>query len=90
MMTQIAWAGPKFTIDCMLANVSTQLEADGCVLACEEEGHTLTTLAHTSESVNRSLKDRSVQGGTLERDREEERTYSVVGRSGAWSSPAED
>ena len=61
MMTQIPWAGPKFTIDYMLVNVSTQLEVDECVLACEEEGHTRTTPAHTSESVYRSLKDRSVQ-----------------------------
>ena len=35
MMTQIAWENPKFTIGCMLA--------DGCVLECEEDGHTLTT-----------------------------------------------
>jgi hypothetical protein len=43
MMTQTAWDSPKFTIDCVLANASTQLEADGCVLECEEDGHKLTT-----------------------------------------------
>ena len=30
---------PKFTIDCVLANVSRRLEADGCVLERLEDGH---------------------------------------------------
>jgi hypothetical protein len=57
MTTQIAWDGPKFMIDCVLANVSTQLEADGCVLECEEEGHTLTTPDHlrVGDTVNVQL-----------------------------------
>lgn len=46
MMTQTAWDSPNFTIDCVLANGSAQLEADGCVLKCEEDGHTLTTPDH--------------------------------------------
>ncbi len=40
------WDSPKFTIDCVLANVSQQLEADGCVLECLEGGHKLTTPDH--------------------------------------------
>jgi len=36
---QTCWDSPKFTIDCVLANVSTQLEADGCVLERLEGGH---------------------------------------------------
>ena len=40
---QTRWDCPKFTIDCMLANVSTQLEADGCVLERSEAGCKLTT-----------------------------------------------
>ena len=57
MMTQTAWDSPKFTIDCMLANVSAQLEADGCVLECEEDGHKLTTPAHlrVGDTVNVQL-----------------------------------
>jgi hypothetical protein len=43
---QTWWDSPKFTIDCVLANVSTQLEADGCVLECLEGGHKLTTPDH--------------------------------------------
>ena len=43
---QTWWDSPKFTIHCMLANVSTQLEADGCVLECLEGGHKLTTPDH--------------------------------------------
>jgi hypothetical protein len=46
MMTQTACDRPKFTIDCVLANGGTQLEADGCVLACLEDGHELTTPDH--------------------------------------------
>jgi hypothetical protein len=34
---------PNLTIDCMLANVSTQLEADGCVLEFSEASCRLTT-----------------------------------------------
>ena len=37
------WDSPKYTIDCVLANVSEQLQADGCVLECLEGGHKLTT-----------------------------------------------
>jgi len=40
---QGGWDSPKFTIDCMLANVSRQLEADGCVLEFSETGYTLIT-----------------------------------------------
>ena len=40
------WDSPKFTIDCVLAKVSQQLEADGCVLECLEGGHKLTTPDH--------------------------------------------
>lgn len=36
---QTSWDRPKFTIDCVLANVSRQLEADGCVLERLEDGH---------------------------------------------------
>ena|SRR5437879_5291472 len=43
---QTRWDNPKFTIDCVLANVSRQLEADGCVLERLEGGHKLTTPDH--------------------------------------------
>ena len=43
---QTWWDSTKFTIDCVLANVSQQLEADGCVLECLEGGHKLTTPGH--------------------------------------------
>jgi hypothetical protein len=43
---QTSWDSPKFTIDCVLTNVSGQLQADGCVLACVEDGHKLTTPDH--------------------------------------------
>ena len=36
---QTSWNRPKFTIDCVLANVSEELEADGCVLERLEGGH---------------------------------------------------
>jgi hypothetical protein len=36
---QTSWDRPKFTIDCVLANGSGQLEADGCVLERLEGGH---------------------------------------------------
>jgi hypothetical protein len=44
--TQTCWDSPEFTIDCVLANGSGQLEADGCVLVCLEDGCTLTTPDH--------------------------------------------
>jgi hypothetical protein len=44
--TQTCWDSPEFTIDCVLANGSGQLEADGCVLECLEGGHKLTTPDH--------------------------------------------
>ena len=43
---QTWWDSPKFTIDCVLANVSSQLEADGCVLERVEAGCKLTTPEH--------------------------------------------
>jgi hypothetical protein len=43
---QTRWDSPKFTIDCMLANASRQLEADGCVLERLEAGCKLTTPDH--------------------------------------------
>jgi hypothetical protein len=43
---QTWWDSPKFTIDCVLANVSGQLEADGCVLDYLEDGCKLTTPDH--------------------------------------------
>ena len=43
---QTWWDSPKFTIDCVLANVSSHLEADGCVLECLEGGCKLTTPEH--------------------------------------------
>ena len=51
---QTAWDSPKFTIDCVLANVSRQLEADGCVLERLEAGWKLTTPDHlrVGDSVN--------------------------------------
>jgi len=33
----------RFTIDCVLPLASTQLQADGCVLECLEDGHKLIT-----------------------------------------------
>ena len=42
---QTSWYSP-FTIDCVLANVSKQLEADGCVLECLEGGYKLVTPDH--------------------------------------------
>ena len=43
---QTWWDRPKFTIDCVLANVSNHLEADGCVLERIEGGCKLTTPEH--------------------------------------------
>ena len=43
---QTCWYSPKFTIDCVLANVSRQLEADGCVLEFSEAGCKPTTPDH--------------------------------------------
>jgi len=43
---QAWWDCPKFTIDCVLAKVRRQLEADGCVLERLESGCKLTTPDH--------------------------------------------
>jgi hypothetical protein len=43
---QILVDSPKFTIDCVLATGSTQLQADGCVLERLEGGHELITPDH--------------------------------------------
>ena len=43
---QANWDSPRFTIDCVLANVSRQLEADGCVLEHLDAGCKLTTPDH--------------------------------------------
>lgn len=44
---QQTWChSPKFTIDCVLANVNRQLEADGCVLERSEAGCKLITPDH--------------------------------------------
>jgi hypothetical protein len=43
---QTWWDSPKFTIDCVLANVNRQLEADGCVLERLEAGCRLITPDH--------------------------------------------
>lgn len=43
---QTWWDSPKFMIDCVLANVSSHLEADGCVLERLEGGCKLTTPEH--------------------------------------------
>jgi hypothetical protein len=43
---QTWWDSPKFTIDCVLANVTRQLEADGCVLERLEAGCKLITPDH--------------------------------------------
>ena len=43
---QTLWDSPKFTIDCVLANGSKQLEADGCVLERLEAGCKVTTPDH--------------------------------------------
>ena len=43
---QTWWDSPKFTIDCVLAKVRRQLEADGCVLERLEAGCKLTTPDH--------------------------------------------
>lgn len=40
------WDSPKFTIDCVLANATSQLEADGCVLERLEGGCKLSTPDH--------------------------------------------
>jgi hypothetical protein len=44
--TQTCGDSPEFTIDCVLANGSRQLEADGCVLEYLEGGYQLTTPDH--------------------------------------------
>ena len=43
---QTSWDSPKFTIDCVLANVNRHLEADGCVLEHLEAGCKLITPDH--------------------------------------------
>jgi hypothetical protein len=44
---QQTWLGsPKFTIDCVLANIHRQLEADGCILERLETGCKLSTPDH--------------------------------------------
>jgi hypothetical protein len=43
---QTRWDSPKFTIDCVLAHVSSHIEADGCVLERLEDGCKLTTPEH--------------------------------------------
>ena len=43
---QTWWDSPKFTLDCVLANVTRQLEADGCVLERLEAGCKLITPDH--------------------------------------------
>ena len=43
---QTCGESPEFTIDCVLANGSRQLEADGCVLEYLEGGYQLTTPDH--------------------------------------------
>jgi hypothetical protein len=54
---QTAWPSPKFTIDCVLAKVSTQLEADGCILERVEAGCKLITPDHlrVGDTVNVQL-----------------------------------
>jgi hypothetical protein len=44
--TQTCGDSPEFTIDCVLANGSRQLEADGCVLEYLDGGYQLTTPDH--------------------------------------------
>ena len=44
--TQTCGDSPEFTIDCVLASGSRQLEADGCVLEYLEGGYQLTTPDH--------------------------------------------
>ena len=44
---QQTWSdSPKFTIDCVLAHVSTHIQADGCVLERLEDGCKLSTPEH--------------------------------------------
>ena len=43
---QIEGDSPKFTIDCVLASGSTQLQADGCILESSQDGHKLITPDH--------------------------------------------
>jgi len=40
---QACWAIPNLTIDCMLARVHRQLEADGCVLRINESSSQVAT-----------------------------------------------
>jgi len=43
---QTWWDSPKFTIDCVLAHVSSHIQADGCVLERLEGGCKLSTPEH--------------------------------------------
>ena len=43
MKPQTCWAIPNLTIDCMLARVHQQLEADGCVLKFNESSSQVAT-----------------------------------------------
>jgi len=54
---QTSWARPKFTIDCVLANIGMGLEADGCVLERIEARCKLTTPGHlrAGDTVNLQL-----------------------------------
>ena len=40
---QACWHSPTLTIDCMLSNVSGQLEADGCLIELSEANSKLAT-----------------------------------------------
>ena len=43
---QACWDSPKFTIDCVLAHISSHIQADGCVLERLEGGCKLSTPEH--------------------------------------------
>ena len=43
---QTSWNSPKFTIDCVLAHVSSHIQADGCILERLEGGCKLSTPEH--------------------------------------------
>ena len=43
---QAWWDSPKFTIDCVLAHISSHIQADGCVLERLEGGSKLSTPEH--------------------------------------------
>jgi hypothetical protein len=60
---QACWYSPTLTIDCMLSNVSGQLEADGCLLELSEASSKLVTpndlIAGDSVKVRLWLEDDS-------------------------------